>query len=144
MYLYNYAEAHALVLPGRIPGYQATCVQHYRYNDICTTSISKSVAYSTFTQLWRSLTPSIIVMKPASDLCWLCQQHVAAVLKAANMSENKKSDVLLKYEEHLRIVGVERSFYRTASNILKKTSKITLPPTVTRVEMLSHAHEIYL
>ena len=55
----------------------------------------------------------IVVMKPAYDLCWVCQQHSAAVLKAANMPEGAKSDVLRKYEEHLRVVGIERSFYKT-------------------------------
>jgi hypothetical protein len=59
-------------------------------------------------------------MKPASDLCWLCQQHGAAVLKAANMPEDEKSDALLKYEEHLRVVAVERSFYKTISDTVKR------------------------
>ena len=131
-YIQNHAEAHALVLPGRIPGYKQTDIKLLPcsttkheiwelYRDACGTNNTTCVAYSTFTYLWRSLTPSIVVMKPASDLCWVCQQQGAAVLKAANMPEGAKSDVLRKYEEHLRVVGIERSFYKTTSDNVKKT-----------------------
>ena len=34
-----------------------------------------AVAYSTFSQLWRALLPSIIILRPMSDLCWQCQQN---------------------------------------------------------------------
>ena len=39
------------------------------------------------------------------------KQH--SILHAANCPDNEKSDVLRRAEEHLRIVQVERSFYKT-------------------------------
>ena len=71
------------------------------------------VAYSTFCRLWRSLLPSIIIMKPMSDLCWTRQQNSTAILRAANCSEGDKSETIKAAEEHLGIVQVERSFYKT-------------------------------
>ena len=72
-----------------------------------------TVAYTTFCWLWRSLLPSIIIMKLMSDLCWTCQQNSTAILRAANCSEGDKSETTKIAEEHLRIVQVERSFYKT-------------------------------
>ena len=61
-----------------------------------------------------SLLPSIIIIKPMTDLCWQCQQNSSALLRSANMSESDKSDTLRKAEEHLRIVQLERSTYMSS------------------------------
>ena len=71
------------------------------------------VAYSTFCRLRRMLLPSVIIIRPMSDLCWTCQQNSAAVIRMANCSEEEKSDVLKVAEEHLRVVEVERKFYKS-------------------------------
>ena len=47
------------------------------------------VAYSTFTQLWCQLLPHVVVMKPMSDLCWVCQLNSTAIMRAANRPEEK-------------------------------------------------------
>ena len=60
-----------------------------------------------------SLLPSVIIMKPMSDLCWTCQHNSPAVIRMANCSEAEKSDVLKVAEEHLRVVEVERKFYKS-------------------------------
>ena len=75
-FLLTYAEQHALLLPGRIPGYSRSDIQ------LLPSSVSKrsvwrvyheaaeaidtvhAVAYTTFCLLWRTLIPSIVVMKP--------------------------------------------------------------------------------
>ena len=33
-------------------------------------------------------------MKPMSDLCWVCQQNSAAIMRAANTPEEEKSEVI--------------------------------------------------
>ena len=78
-----------------------------------------AVAYSTFCRLWISLLPSILIMKPMSDLCWTCQKNSAAIVCAANCSEGEKSDTIKAAEEHLRIVQVERSFYNTTLKVCR-------------------------
>ena len=62
-------------------------------------------------------------MKPMTDLCWTCQKHSAAVVRAANNTSDGKSPVLLEYEEHLRVVVIERSFYKTMCDENKRYIK---------------------
>lgn len=47
-----------------------------------------------------------------TDLCWTCQQNNYCVYRSANLPEAVKSRKLLKQEEHLRLVDMERQFYR--------------------------------
>ena len=70
------------------------------------------VAYTTFCRLWRTLLPSVI-MKPRTDLCWTCHQNSTAILCATNCSEVSKSSTIKEALEHLRIVKVERNFYKS-------------------------------
>ena len=51
-------------------------------------------------------------MRPMSDLCWTCQQNNTLVLRSANQDEGEKEQALADALEHLRIVTVERTFYR--------------------------------
>ena len=114
-FLLSYAEQNAL-LPGRVPGYSRTDIK------LLPSSVSKrgiwktyhsaaeeeeaihAVAYTTFCRLWRSLLPSVIIMKPMTDLCWTCHQNSTAILRAVNSSEENKSSTIKAAEEHLRIV----------------------------------------
>ena len=97
-FLLSYAEQNALLLPGRVPGYSRSDIK------LLPSSVSKrgiwktyhsaaeenqdvhAVAYTTFCRLWRSLLPSVIIMKPMTDLCWTCHQNSTAILRAANCS----------------------------------------------------------
>lgn len=117
-FLHTYAEQHAL-LPGRIPGYSRSDIQ------LLPSSVSKrkvwrvyhaaaeaittvhAVAYTTFCLLWRTLVPSVIVMKPRSDLCWKCQENSTAIMRSSNGSDAKKTSTISEALEHLRIVKME-------------------------------------
>ena len=116
-FLLNYADQNGILLPGRIPGYTRSDIK------LLPSSMSKrgvwrtyreshTVAYTTFCSLWRSLLPAIVIMKPISDLCFECQKNSTAIVRAANSHDVEKSAVLKKAEEHLRIVQMERSFYK--------------------------------
>ena len=59
------------------------------YLQAAATSEMRAVAYSTFTRLWRQFLPNVVVMKPMSDLCWVCQQNSSAIMRAANRPEEK-------------------------------------------------------
>ena len=118
-FLFSYAEQHALLLPGRVPGYSRDDLQ------LLPSSTSKwsvwkvyheaaeaegtihPVAYTTFCYLWRTLVPSVVVMKPRSDLCWQCQQNSAAIVHMANGSEAEKTTTISDALEHLRVVKME-------------------------------------
>ena len=124
-FVLNYAEQNALLLPGRVPGYSRSDIKPLPssvsksgiwkvYQAAATSDSMRAVGYSTFTGLWRSLLPSVILMKPTTDLCWQCQKASTAIQRSANLSEEEKSAAVLSAQEHLRIAQMERSFY-TAS-----------------------------
>ena len=52
-----------------------------------------AVAYKTFCAFWTSLLPHITVMRPMTDLCAVCQQNSTAIMRAANLHEEDKSEV---------------------------------------------------
>ncbi len=71
-FLVNYAATNAILLPGRIPGYRSTDIKLLPssvsksgiwklYNDSAESDGVKSVGYSTFNKLWKSLVPSITI-----------------------------------------------------------------------------------
>ncbi len=124
-FLVNYTEENGLLLPGRLPGYRKSDVKllpsstskmgiwklYQNAANACTDT--HVVAYSTFCHLWRTLLPSVILMRPMADLCWQCQQNSQTVLRTANSPEAEKSSVLQNALEHLRVVTMERSYYRS-------------------------------
>jgi len=64
-----------------------------QYKLTCEEVGIKAVAYTTFCTLWRKLAPYVTVMKPLSDLCWVCQKNRTAIMRAANTPEEEKSEV---------------------------------------------------
>ena len=97
-------EANAMVLPGRIPGYKSCDIQLLPssttknrvwelYQEAAGVQSMRPVGYSTFTRLWRELLPHVVVMKPMSDLCWLCQRNSTAIMRSANRPDEEKSMV---------------------------------------------------
>ena len=91
-----------MVLPGRVPGYKRSDIQLLPssttkhkvwelYQQAAATGSTRPVCYSIFTSLWRQLLPQVVVMKPMSDLCWLCQQNSIAITRSANRPEEEKT-----------------------------------------------------
>ena len=132
-FLHTYTEQNGLLLPGRVPGYSRMDIKllpsstskrgiwnTYTSAAECDSQI-RAVGYSTFCKLWKQLVPSIIIMKPMSDLCWQCQQNSNAILRAANLPECEKSATIKAAEEHLRVVQLERSFYNTTCDDCKRS-----------------------
>ena len=72
-FIKNTAEAQALLLPGRVPGFKRIDVKLLpsnltkhglwkQYADICTSMGQVSVGYSKFCDLWNQLCPFILIM----------------------------------------------------------------------------------
>ena len=53
----------------------------------------KVAGYRAFCMIWKKYLPNIIITKPASDLCWMCQQNSTKIMRCANKSEEEKSMV---------------------------------------------------
>ena len=102
-FIQNYTEANAILLPGQIPRYK-------NYNmKLLPSSTSKKAVYleyikanaaetdrlpsmSAFNRIWQKYLPNIIITKPMTDLCWICQRNSTASVRSANNLE-KQSEV---------------------------------------------------
>ena len=61
--------------------------------------------------LWSKLLPYIVVAKPMSDLCWVCQKNNTNIVRGVNKSEDEKSELLKTQETHLMKATTQRSHY---------------------------------
>ena len=150
-FLLNYTEINGLLLPGRVPGYSRSDIKllpssrskhsiWVMYFEAATEDESiHPVKYTTFCRLWRTLIPSVIIMKPMLDLCWQCQQNSRAILRAANCPESEKSATIKAAEVHLTNVQLERSYYRTICDDCRKEVRSFFVENGTFTPPLSHA-----
>ena len=103
-FILHYAEANAILLPGRIPSYKKDDMQLLPcsttrrnvwlvYQAAIRELSHKTAAYSTFCKLWKQLLPQIVVARPMTDLCLTCQQNSTAIIHSANLCEEVKSEV---------------------------------------------------
>ena len=86
------------------------------------------LCYFTFTSLWRSLLPSVILRKPMTDLCWKCQKGSTAIQRSANLSMEEKSAAVVSVEEHLRVVQVKPSFYTASCEECSRSIRASFSP----------------
>lgn len=122
-FINNVAEEQALLLPGRVPGFKRIDVKLLpsnltkhglwkTYSDVCTSLNQISVGYSKFCDLWNQLCPFILIMRPATDLCWTCQKNNNQIRRTTNLPEAEKAEAVKKQQEHLRISSGEREQYK--------------------------------
>ena len=94
----NLAASISLPLPGRLPNFRDERVQllptdmskielFRKYRKACEDEGTQPVGRSTFLDLWNKQLPYITVMKPATNLSWVCQQSLSSILKSANLCE---------------------------------------------------------
>ena len=91
-FLVNYTEENGLLLPGRLPGYYNSDMKLLP-SSTSKKGIWKSYQNATnecddvhtvaYTHLWRTLLPSVILMRPMADLCWQCQLNSQTILRSA-------------------------------------------------------------
>ena len=124
-FIKNVAKEQALLLPGRVPGFKridvkllpSNLTKHSlwkKYSDICTSTGQALVGYSKFCDLSNQLCPFILIMCPATDLCWTCEKNNSQINKSANLPEAEKVDAVRSQEEHLRLTSGERGYYKMA------------------------------
>ena len=110
VFIQNFAEDHAILLPGRIPGYNRFDLQLLPSNtsklsiwESYTQSIEplgvRVAGYKSFRNIWTKYLPQIIITKPMSDLCWTCQQNNSLIVQSTNKSEEEKSTVSFKFQD---------------------------------------------
>ena len=96
VFLENYAEMHAILLPGRIPG-----VKDYGKAKLLPSSVSRHMVYKTyadacggriacessFKMVWKKYVPHIYSIKPMTDLCWTCKKNSTALMRIGASGE---------------------------------------------------------
>ena len=136
-FITNYAEVHALPLPGRMSHFNdfnimllpsdTNKASVYREYVSCTKDVQKSSSeyircfgYREFCRLWSEVVPYIRTMPPAEDICHVCQQNASQLLLSANHTEDEKRKILLSAQEHLNYAKKQRGYYRKQIEESKK------------------------
>ena len=103
-FIKNYAQLHGILLPGRIPGYKSTdiqllpssCTRQSIWELYVAQSESLQIRAASrpyFFTLWKETLPHIVICRPMSDLCWVCQKNATAIIRASNTPDAEKSQV---------------------------------------------------
>ncbi|CAC5360900.1 unnamed protein product [Mytilus coruscus] len=80
----------------------------------------RSVSVRTFQRLWSELLPNIVVSKPCTDLCCKCQDYAFKISNSGHLTEEEKSDLLDKYNEHVQLAKEQRDYYRRQCSMSKE------------------------
>ena len=140
----KFADNHALPLPGHLPAYKdykvvllpsdmtkvyvyRQYVKAYEYENQGSDAV---ISRRTFENLWGQLCPYVAVMKPATDLCFECQQNTSLVMRAANMPDVVKTKRLSDAQKHLSLAHMQRQHYNDQCEQAKQALEIssTNPP----------------
>ena len=115
-FIQHFATVHALPLPGRLPGrysdekalllpsHMSKRYVHRQYCQACDEKGEMHVGHRKFEDLWGfELLPGVAAMKPATDLCHLCQSNVVKIVRSANLPDSEKSQNGREAENHLKL-----------------------------------------
>ena len=137
-FILNVAEEQALLLPGRVPGFKRTDIHLLpsvltkqslwkTYTEISASQGQLHIDYSKFCDIWNQLCPFVLIMRPATDLCWTCQKNNNLIQKSVNLPEIQKVEAVKAQEEHLRLTAGEREFYKQCCRESKESKKFDSP-----------------
>ena len=92
----------------------ATAIQHNQEEcvaGLCRAIWEGSAEITCQHNILQVLAQSDPIMKPMSDLCLCCQRNTNFILLSINQPEEVKSTAIKEAEEHIRVVGIETSYY---------------------------------
>ena len=146
-FLINYAENNALVLPGKtrgirdhrtmlLPSWESKKEIHAKYVASCEAAGIRSLKRNAFYGIWREALPFIVIQRPRSDLCGLCQKNTMKMSEMANLDDDIKRKRVNEMMQHLKLVEKERSVYHSCIQMAKEK----------KISHLSfdYAHQIFL
>jgi len=95
LFITNYAETHAISLPCRTPKHwnsnlrllPTNCTKKMVYDKYVASSApdQRVASLTRFRDVWKRIVPFISTMRPATDLCWTCQEGAAQVARSRNL-----------------------------------------------------------
>lgn len=122
-FIKNMATEQGIALPGRVPHYKDLKVQLLpscetkasvwpRFQKTSEDEHLKGITYAKFVALWNTLTPYVVIMTPASNLCSLCQLNNTKITNNVNVSDEEKLNCLCEQEKHFQEAKSERAFMK--------------------------------
>ena len=131
----NYARAHGMPLPGRIPGYrskvmllhsdQSKSLVYSKYTNACQANGWNAIGRRKFYTMWQQLLPHIGVSTPSTDLCFICQQNKSIQL-SGGLSEEEKLKRVKIAQDHLISAGKERAYYNSQVEVAQASAQAAL------------------
>ena len=125
-FILNYANKHAIPLPGRMPTVTDFTRQQLpsdttkaKVYDEYVAASESPVGLTLFKELWPT---NIHVMKPEDDICTTCQQNNRLIYRSANLSDALKNTKLVQQQQHLEDASRERDFYKSQCAESKTTA----------------------
>ena len=154
VFIETFADNHALPLPGRLPAHKDYKVMLlpsdmsksavYRlYSKSCEAGGLHCVSRRTFTSIWGELCPYIVAMKPATDLCFTCQQNSSLLMKSAAMPDSVKSQRLHDAQTHLDKARTQREHYNEQCSKAKDALSDTNNTSDTMHYSFDYAQQIH-
>lgn len=123
-FLNSYANKNGLPLPGRMQHYRNAKVVllpsdktkadiYEQYNSVAPELGLRKISQRSFYRLWHEHCPTLLIIKPASDLCLRCQKHSVKLSNGGNLTEEEKLQDLRDYNEHISKAKLQRDYYRS-------------------------------
>ena len=118
-FLRNYAENNAVVLPSKTKGVRAgdprtmllpSWETKKQIHEKCVAACkegSQILKLSAFVSVWTSVLPNIMIQRPRSDLCVVCQKNTMKMSQMVNLDDDVKVERVKHMSEHLRLVLVQ-------------------------------------
>ena len=128
-YITNFAKAHGMPLPGRVPGHRdkvmvlpsdITKVFVYtKYREACSANGWEAAGRSKFFSVWQESLPHISISKPSSDLCYTCQKNSLKIQKAGCLPDEEKAELYKTAQDHIQRARTERDHYKSQAEVAK-------------------------
>ena len=123
-FLRSFAERFAIPLPGRLPSVKdfrvmrlpsaySKAMVHRQYEASCKLLGKPAMERTRFLRTWKQYCPDIASMKPANDLCNVCQTKMALLRQTVN-DDVEKRHKLQEAMDHLNRAAKQCEFYQRA------------------------------
>ena len=89
------------------------------------------IHYNTFRAYWKRLAPEVIVMKPRTDVCYICDQHRMNIRSARTAEDIEAASSSLT--RHLKHAQSERQYYNAIIEDARADLTSATPPTMRHI-----------
>lgn len=124
-FIKNFSAQNALILPGRLPAYRLNtdlnilpCSMSKLYVfDLYKKAADETdieiVGKTTWYDLWNTFCANIVIQKPRTDLCNVCQKQTVSLGQMQGLTEEEKREKINESPQHLDNITTERAYYNT-------------------------------